>query len=83
MKYNNWLENLAYWSLIPGNDFDKSWTDWFFKGPVEDRRWKVWELLISIPIGRFHCIFYDHKFIYQSCDLCGKPTPKEVIKRLL
>tara|TARA_Y100000310_G_scaffold31833_1_gene30178 strand:- start:12247 stop:12372 length:126 start_codon:yes stop_codon:yes gene_type:complete len=34
----NLLRRLAYWTLIPGNDFDKPWANWMLDG---DRRWDV------------------------------------------
>lgn len=63
------LRHLAYWSVIPGDDFDKAWAKWLLGS---DHRWDTWSRFVAYPMGKLHCLFYDHIFTYQLCDLCGK-----------
>tara|TARA_Y100000310_G_scaffold155674_1_gene155129 strand:- start:349 stop:612 length:264 start_codon:yes stop_codon:yes gene_type:complete len=66
----NLLRRIAYWTLIPGDDFDKLWTRKLLLH--SDRTWDVWEQFIAKPLGRLHCMFYKHIYFYGYCQLCGK-----------
>lgn len=72
---NNWqkqtlLRRLAYWALMPGDDFDRPWSNKLLL--YSDRTWDVWEQFIALPLGRLHCMFHEHIYFYGYCQLCRK-----------
>ena len=63
------LRHLSYWAHIPGDDFEKPWAKWLLE---DEHRWDMWQRFVACPLGKLHCLFHDHIFTYQSCDLCEK-----------